>query len=101
MGDWKTDHANEAWKAVEHPIVAYVMEEFADNMGFALDGLPAYGLRKVALYAAQVARAQALGIDPEDLRSTPGEANERMRDLAALFEEQCKPVIVIRPEGDG
>lgn len=98
MSDWKRQHADEAEKALRHPIVQRVMEEFADNMGFELDGLPRYGLMKVAGYAAQVARAQALGIDPESLRTTAEEHNEHMLDLAALFQEQCKPVVAIRPE---
>jgi hypothetical protein len=54
--------------AIEHPLVQDVMEEFAGNMGFKLEGLPAYGLAKVAAYAAQVARAQALDVDPDALR---------------------------------
>ena len=98
MSDWRQEHANEAEKALRHHLVQYVMEEFANNMGFKLDGLPKYGLMKVASYAAQVARAQALGIDPEDLRSTPEEHDRQMLDLVALFQEQCKPVVIVRPE---
>ena len=61
--------ANEAAKALDHDLVKNVMEEFAGNMRFELTGLPAYGLAKVAIYAAQVARAQALGINPDLLRN--------------------------------
>ena len=66
---WKLDHANEAERVLEHELVKDVMEEFAGNMKFSLSGLPAYGLAKVVCYAAQVARAQALGIDPDELRN--------------------------------
>ena len=65
MNDWKQAHADAADEAVDHQLVQDAMAEFARNMGFDLDGLPAYGLHKVAAYAAQVARAQALGFDPE------------------------------------
>lgn len=82
-GDWKQAHANLAEQAIDHPLVVGVMEEFAANMRFELKGLPAYGLAKVALYAAQVARAQCLGFDPELLRLTPDEGNAAMMRLAA------------------
>ena len=94
-GDWKQRHANEAHRAVEHPLVQEVMAEFADNMGFALTGLPAYGLAKVAHYAAQVARAQALHFDPELLRLTPEEANRVQWELAARAVYEGVPTTVI------
>lgn len=81
--DWKQHHANEADRVLAHPLVEQVMAEFADNMGFELSGLPKYGLAKVAHYAAMVARAQALGFDPELLRLTPGEATSEQLRLAA------------------
>jgi len=58
----KQEFSNEAEKALDDPLVQRVMEEYADNMGFRLTGLPRYGLVKVAFHAAVVARAQALGI---------------------------------------
>ena len=76
MSDWKLQHANEAEKALEHDLVKYVMEELLDNLGLTGQALPAYGVRKVAIYAAQVARAQALGFDPELLRLSNEEVNE-------------------------
>lgn len=77
--DWKEHHANEAGKAWTHPMVERVMQEYADNMGFdAKVGLPAYGMMKIAMYAAQVARAQALGFDPELLRLTAAHRSGRV-----------------------
>lgn len=93
--DWKAKHANDSEQAVAHPLVQKVMEEYADNMGFALTGLPAYGLHKVALYAAQVARAQALCFDPELLRLTPDEAASVQWELAAQAVLQGVPTTVI------
>jgi hypothetical protein len=82
--DWKELHANESMKALDHPLVAGVMEEYADNMNFDPKvGLPAYGMMKVAMYAAQVARAQALGFDPDMLRMSRDEANSALWDIAA------------------
>lgn len=97
--DWKQRHADESCKALEHPLVVEVMKEFADNMGFKLEGLPRYGLKKVAMYAAQVARAQALGIDPDDLRSTPEEAEAQMLRKARLFVKAGKPVMRVDDDG--
>lgn len=69
---WLRAHANAAAFAVAHPIVVDVMDEYAHNMRFhPTDGLPAYGMHKVAQYAAQVARAQALDINPERLTRPP------------------------------
>ena len=79
------------------PIVQTVMEEFAQNMRFSLEGLPGYGLAKVAGYAATVARAQALGVDVDDLMVT----TEEFRDWATQFTaEQVYegvPVVLIDP----
>lgn len=101
MADWKAHHANESEKALDHDLVKGVMEEFAGNMGFKLEGLPAYGLTKVAMYAAQVARAQALGFDPELLRLTAEEAGEQQLRLAMIAAESGKPVYLIElEEGD-
>jgi hypothetical protein len=95
MSDWKQHHANEAEKALDNEMVRNAMQEFARNMGFQLDGLPAYGLAKVAHYAASVARAQALGFDPDLLRLSAGEATERQLALAEEAALSGKPVWVI------
>lgn len=95
-GDWKDHHANEAGKAWTHPMVERVMQEYADNMGFdAKVGLPAYGMMKVAMYAAQVARAQALGFDPELLRLSAAEANSTQLELAAEAALRGVPVFMV------
>ena len=98
-GDWKNTHANKANEAVEHPLVEGIMAELRDNLGVTDTGLPAYGIRKVALYAAQVARAQALGFDPELLRLTPDEANSAQLQLAAEATLLGIPVHMIDPSG--
>lgn len=94
----KERFADEAHKAVDHETVQAVMEEFADNMGFKLDGLPAYGLTKVAHYAAIVARAQALGISPDELRYTPAESRSAILEQAANMVYRGIPTRII--EGD-
>jgi hypothetical protein len=99
--DWKRHHANDSTEAVQHEIVQRVMEEYADNMGFTLDGLPAYGLRKVALYAAQVARAQALGFDPNLLRLSEDEAASGQWALAASLVLAGVPTFTIDPPTKG
>jgi hypothetical protein len=95
--DWKQHHANEAEKAVYHPMVQHVIEEFARNMKISLDGLPRYG-QKIATYAAQVARAQTLGIDPELLRLTADEYNSEALRLAAEATFRGIPTYVIETE---
>lgn len=97
--DWRNHHANEAGKAWTHPMVAEVMQEYADNMGFdSKVGLPAYGMMKVAMYAAQVARAQALGIDPELLKMTADEQNSELLRRAAEASFRGVPVYMIEME---
>lgn len=64
--------ANAAEEAVYHPLVRDVCQEYVDNMklnGHKMDGFPTIMLDKIATYAAQVARAQALSIDPQVLVS--------------------------------
>lgn len=94
-GEEKGAFSDEAYKALDHPLVQDVMEELCFNLRIEYEGLPRYGLRKVALYVAIVARAQALGIDPDDLRSTPDEATEDMMRLAQAAHDAGKPVIVV------
>ena len=55
MDGWKQEHAEAANVAVEHPLVAAAIEEYLGNLGIEDSGLPTYGIRKVAVYAAQVA----------------------------------------------
>ena len=97
--DWKIDHANASEKALEHDLVKGVVEEFADNMGFKLEGLPKYGLMKVCGYVAQVARAQALGFDPDLLRMSDEEADAQMLKKARMAVAAGKPVLRIDESG--
>lgn len=83
MSEWKQAHADAADLTVAHPIVERVMAELRSNLGMSGDGLPAYGIAKVAHYAAQVARAQALGFDPDLLRMTAEDATSEQLRLAA------------------
>ncbi|WP_454295046.1 hypothetical protein [Salana multivorans] len=99
MDGWKQEHAEAANVAVEHPLVAAAIEEYLGNLGIKDSGLPAYGIRKVAVYAAQVARAQALGIDPERLRLTSEEARSELLHFAAHSVLDGVPTYFIeRPE---
>lgn len=91
--DWKQDHADAAETALEHGLVQRVIEEFADNMGFNLEGLPKYGMFKVASTVAQVARAQALGFDPDLLRLSDEEADVRMLKVARMAVAAGKPAL--------
>lgn len=97
--DWRQHHADEAEKAVRHDLVASAIDELLDNLGRTTDGLARYGLMKVAHYAAQVARAHALGFDPDLCRLTATEANASLIERAALAAMEGVPVWVIA-EGD-
>ena len=103
MADWKDKHANESEKALKHQIVKDCEAEYVDNMrhNFGVDlgaGLPAYGLHKVMLYVAQVARAQALGFDPELLHATSAEATEAQLELVRAMVTAGVPTTVITDE---
>lgn len=98
--DWKQLHANAADETLRHPLVVGVMAELRGNLGVSDDGLPAYGIAKVAHYAAQVARAQALGFDPELLRMTPDEANSAQMELAAAAVFAGVPVTLVDAQSD-
>lgn len=99
--DWKSVHAKEAEKALDSDIVQNVLDEFADNMRFKRDGLPEYGLVKICCYVAQVARAQALGFDPELLRLSDEEADAQALEKARIAVAAGKPVWAIRDTDDG
>lgn len=101
MADWKEAHANHAREALDHELVQEVMDELAGNLGEVGNSLVEYGIEKVALYAAQVARAQALGFDPDLLRLSSEEADEESLRLARAAVEAGKPVFLIDPKRDG
>lgn len=90
----KYAHLGGAAAALEHEMVREVMQEYAGNMGFKLEGLPAYGLRKVARYAATIAWCAAKGIDINELRATPEEYNEHALRLAQIAMKAGKGVIL-------
>lgn len=95
--DWKKQHANDSERAMEHELVRGVMDEFTENVkncGYS-PNLFAYGLNKVCLYVAQVARAQALGFDPDTLRMNPEESADFMEKMAEAAVRAGKPVIVV------
>jgi stalled ribosome rescue protein Dom34 len=82
--------------ALKHPLVESVIEEQMFNLRISPDDdLAKYGLMKIATYAAQVARAQALGFDPDLLRLTDEEATEAQLRLLKAFEQAGKPVTVV------
>ncbi len=103
MSDWKKKHANDSERAIDHYIVKPILEEFEDNLRHNPDvaakafdsALFRYGFRKCLSYVAQIARAEALGIDPETLRGRPEEITERQMELARMAVEMGKPVWVI------
>ena len=103
MTDWKQKHANESDKTLAHEIVRGVIDELMGNLSmFGIkndDALVRLGLNKVAMYAAQVSRAQALGFDPNTLRMTPDEANEALIRQAERIVLSGGDVIVIENPG--
>lgn len=100
VSDWKNAHANAAGASIKHELVEGAIEEFMGNVGIADTGLPAYGIRKVAMYAAQVARAHALGFDPNLLRMTSAEANSHQLELAARAVALGVPVQMIERDSN-
>jgi hypothetical protein len=67
LAAWRTEVADEAAIDIKHHIVEDTIEEYLGNLKIDDAGLPAYGIRKVANAAAQVARARASRRDPVDL----------------------------------
>ena len=94
-------HASESGKALETPLVRDVIKEQYGNItqkhGAEPDGLLGYGLAKIAATAAQVARAHALGFDPDLLRVSPAGAHEQQMEMMARALASDTEVIVIHP----
>ena len=86
--------------ASDYEMVQDALIEFAGNMGFKREGLPEYGLSKIVSYVAQVARAEALGFDPELLRVNAAEANAALLRVAEIAAKAGKPVWSIDPGDD-
>lgn len=93
--DWKQMIADAADVTLNHPIVDGVIDEQLGNMGCGRGTLVHYGLSKIAHYAAQVSRAQTLGIDPELLRASNAEAAAVQADILARLVEAGIPVQVV------
>lgn len=93
--DWKQRHANDAETAIEHPMVESCARELAANLGVGRGGLEWFGILKLATYAAQVARAQALGFDADLLSASADEANAELTRRAAELVLSGVPVRVI------
>lgn len=102
-GDEKQAFANEAEKALDHELVQKVIDESMENLsnyGIAMDNkLVRRGFLKVAMYTATVARALAMGIDPEELRMTPLESNQSILEQTRRVSERGIPVVVVVDEG--
>jgi hypothetical protein len=93
--DEKQEFANEAEKALDHPLVQEVIEELFFNLNINNAGLPRMGIMKVGMYVATVARAHALGIDPDELRMTDEESDDFQLSLIQAMIGAGKPVVVI------
>jgi hypothetical protein len=95
-------HATAAEKALDHELVKKVIKEqygnITQNFGAEPEGLIHYGLLKIARYAAQVARAEAEGFDPDLLRVSPERATEMQMELMAMALAADKEVFVVHPE---
>lgn len=98
--DWKQRFANDAEKALDHDLVKGVIDEQIGNLNREGDSLARYGLTKIAMYAATVARAQALGIDPELLRLTSQEVTSNQLRLAAEATYRGVPTFMIEASED-
>jgi ketopantoate reductase len=94
--DWKKAHAQACEPAIRHELVEIVIAELLDNLGLKGQALPEYGIRKVATYAAQVARAQALSFDPDLLRLSDEEADAAILAVARQAVAAGKPTWAIR-----
>lgn len=87
--------SDRADQALAHPIVESVMAELRGNLGVPDDGLPAYGIVKVAHYAASVAIAQTVGVDPDLLRMNADEASAEVLRIAAEMVGHGIPVVTV------
>ena len=95
--DWKQQHANDSEKALRHELVESAIKELMVNLKTD-SALVEYGIVKVASYVAQVARAQALGFDPDLLILNDDEAEEQMLKFAKRAVELGKDVIFVSKE---
>lgn len=101
----KKNFANEANNVLDHPIAKDVIDEFKDNLKRNPDvkpdsGLWNYGLMKILTHVSQIARAQALGIDPEQLRMSEEEQAAWCELLAQTASDAGKDVFVVTPPSE-
>jgi hypothetical protein len=98
VSDWRQHHADESEHALVHLLVMVAIDELHTNLGTGSNALVDYGIHKVAAIAAQVARAQALGFDPDLLRLSADDADAEVLRIARMAAESGKPVWLIGPE---
>lgn len=88
------ENASASDDTLKHPLVRDVVDEQMGNLNRE-DALARYGLNKIAMYAAQVSRAQALGVDPDILRNTDGEYVRHVFTQAARLTGRGVPVVIV------
>lgn len=91
----RPDLTNEIKAVFDSKEVQDVLEEFAFNMRFKLEGLPLYGMRKIVSYAVTVALATERRIPLEVFKMTSEEWAVYASRLADAFAEAGKPVFVV------
>lgn len=91
----RQEFANETEKAIFHPITERAIEELLFNLNKDQSSMEYYGIIKLCNTVGQVARAQALGIDPEILRMSDAEAQEAMLQMVNVFAANGGKVIVV------
>lgn len=87
----KYDHARAADQTLQHPVMRDLFKQYGERVkreGGTPEEINAILelAMNAAHHAAQVARAQALGMDPEGLRTTPAEHAK----LAAMLPPKMK-----------
>jgi hypothetical protein len=96
----RNTYADAADAAMVHPLVQDVIDEYAGNMEHVLApgerSVWRYGLMKCLNAATQVARAQALGIDPYALVMSAQEQTAQMERMVEMAHEAGIPVIEIQ-----
>lgn len=96
----KRAHSVEAERALEHPLVRDVIAEQMANLRLDGSALERYALEKIAHYSATVGRAMALGIDPDELRLTAGEARSEAWRIASELVLRGMQTVVVDEEED-
>jgi Rad3-related DNA helicase len=100
VSNWKQEFANKASKALSHELSERVIDELLLNLNADRGSLQHYGILKTADTIAQVARAQALDIDPNTLKLSPEEAHDELVRVVERFEDTGKPVLIVEGSKD-